>query len=200
MWSKFSDTETLSTRATFQTWCLSVFMAIDWNVINWIEGRKTTLTVIKLKLLYKDPEFAAFYSSWKYQNKIRPDNTTKKRFSASKYGVPTKRTDWVHSAILLKNTTYQYNCTLVTSRCRDNLRGDVVVFWRYLSNLAMIMSWVCPALVRAEKLMLIGRNLKGRRKKDDFSSIPNNGKIEFLLIPINFQKDASISATLISLS
>lgn len=98
-------------------------MAIDWNVINWIEGRKSHLTVIKLKLLYKDPEFAAFYSSWKYQNKIRPDNTTKKRFSASKYGVPTKRTDWVHSAILLKNTTYQYNCTLVTSRCRDNLRA-----------------------------------------------------------------------------
>lgn len=93
------------------------------------------------------------------------------------------------------------------------------MFCRYLSSLAMMMSWVCPALVRAEKLMLIGRNLKGR-KKDDFcfnskqrsicnSTLPlkahlnsnkcsdyfgKEKKIELLLIPINFQKDASVES------
>ena len=109
-------TEALSTKATFQTWCLRSFEyqflhrsskenpPLTWFAAGRIEGSGSvnSWTEDQLELLQKGLLFSAFNFS-------------------KKGGVPC-----------------------------------------YLSNLAMMMSCVCPALVRAEKLMLIGRNLKGK--------------------------------------
>lgn len=141
------DTENDFSNLLFTLFWLSVFTPIKQRDSYWtgqlqggVRGLGTSQTGLKFEivfeLLYKGPEFSAFYFSQKYQCKIR------------------------HSRSDNIAPDHQGQRISPMSKC-----GSKMMFWRYLSNLAIIMSWVWPALVRAEKLMLIGRNLKGRKKR-----------------------------------